>query len=78
MQNHKAGARHSAADQQAIQDAHDRLVTAGAVCGGKSVALGSTIKAVGGGKVEGLLVRFTSPRELDLGGDYFDSQTDLG
>lgn len=37
----KAGARHSASDQQAIQDAHDALVAAGAVCGaseGKSAA----------------------------------------
>jgi hypothetical protein len=30
----KAGARHSARDQRAIQDAHDSLVTAGATCGG--------------------------------------------
>lgn len=29
----KAGARHSMSDQQAIQSAHDALVTAGAVCG---------------------------------------------
>lgn len=30
----KVGARHSAADQQALQKAHDATVRAGAVCGG--------------------------------------------
>jgi hypothetical protein len=38
----------------------------------------SAIKSVGGGKIEGLLVRYTDPGRLDLGLDYFDKQSNLG
>lgn len=78
MTYYKAGARHSASDQQVIQEAHDRLVSAGAMCGAKAWTPPSAIKSVGGGRVEGLLVRYTDPARLDLGLDYFDAQTDLG
>jgi len=74
----KAGARHSQADQGHIQEAHDRLVAAGALCGAKAWTPPSAIKSVGGGKVEGLLVRYTDPSRLDLGRDYFDKHSDLG
>ncbi len=76
----KAGARHSSADQGHIQEAHDRLVSAGALCGGvvKAWTPPSAIKARADGKVEGLLVRYTTPNELDLEGDYFDRNTNLG
>jgi hypothetical protein len=74
----KAGARHSATDQEHIQTAHDRLVSAGATCAPptKALSLPLAIKSVGGGKIEGLLVRYsTTP---DLHGDIFTPQTDLG
>lgn len=73
----KAGARHSATDQRAIQEAHDAICKAGATCG-TTKAIGapwSAVKATGGGKIEGLLIRFTSPMELDAAGDYFDHKT---
>jgi len=40
------------------------------------ISYGSTVKALGDGKVAGYLVRFTSPDELDLEGEYFDAETD--
>ena len=39
---------------------------------------GGTVKALGGGKVGGYLVRFTSDDEPDLEGEYFDSRTWYG
>lgn len=78
----KAGARHSATDQQMIQSAHDQLVAAGAVCGGIKIATFMqtpyAIKARADGKIEGYLVRYSSPSRTDLEWDYFDRQTDLG
>jgi HK97 family phage major capsid protein len=41
------------------------------------LAIGGAIKALGDGKVAGYLVRYTSPSEPDLTGDYFDSSTDF-
>lgn len=73
----KAGARHSQVDQQDIQAAHDALVRAGALCSAKAWTPPLAIKSVGGGRVEGLLVRYTDPHRLDLGRDYFDAGTDL-
>lgn len=40
------------------------------------VAFGSEIKAIGGGKVAGWLVKFTSPNEPDFHNDYFTPNTD--
>jgi hypothetical protein len=76
----KAGARHSRADAADMQAIHDLAVKQGAACGGMMKAIGAplAVKAVGNGKIEGLLVRFTSPSELDLVGDYFDAQSNLG
>ena len=39
---------------------------------------GSEVKALGEGRVGGYLVRFTTPEEPDLTGDYFDAATDYG
>jgi len=82
----KIGARNSARDQKRIQDAHDLLVENGATCQtGKSldpatvlVITGGEVKALEGGKVGGYLVRFTTPTDPDLTGDYFSSSTDFG
>lgn len=75
----KSGARHSALDQGHIQVAHDRLVAAGAQCGtAKAWTRASAVKSVGGGRVEGLLVRYTNPNEFDVEQDYFTPQTNLG
>ena len=37
------------------------------------VVFGDTVKALGDGRVGGYLVRFTSPDEPDLEGEYFDA-----
>lgn len=42
------------------------------------VAFGGEIKALGDGRIGGYLVRFTSPDEPDLEGDYFDASTYFG
>lgn len=42
------------------------------------VAAGGAVKSLGDGKFEGQLVRFGSPEETDLGGEYFDASTDFG
>jgi hypothetical protein len=39
---------------------------------------GGAVKALGDGKVGGYLIRFTSPDDPDLTGEYFDRDTDLG
>lgn len=39
---------------------------------------GEAVKALGGGKVAGYLVRFGSPADADRQGDYFTSATDFG
>lgn len=42
------------------------------------VATGGAVKALGDGKVGGYLVRFTSPDDPDLTGDFFTAETDFG
>jgi len=39
---------------------------------------GDAVKALGDGRVGGYLVRFTSPDDPDMEGDYFDAATDFG
>jgi hypothetical protein len=75
----KAGARHSSADQGHIQAAHDRLTLAGAVCNAtKAWTPASAIKSVGGGKVEGLLCRYSTPMATDVERDFFNKTSDFG
>lgn len=38
---------------------------------------GGAVKAVGGGKIEGYLVRFGSPKDTDAEGEYFSKSTDF-
>lgn len=42
------------------------------------IAHGGAIKSLGDGKFEGQLIRFGSPDETDLGGEYFDATTEFG
>ena len=42
------------------------------------IYFGGEVKALGDGRVGGYLVRFTSPDEPDLEGEFFDAQTDYG
>lgn len=42
------------------------------------IYFGGEVKAVGDGKVAGYLVRFGSPKETDLEGDFFTADTDFG
>lgn len=42
------------------------------------VSFAGTVKALGGGKVGGHLVRFSGPNDPDLTGDFFSKSTDLG
>lgn len=39
---------------------------------------GGEVKALGGGKIGGRLVRFSSPNDPDLVGDFFTAETDFG
>lgn len=39
---------------------------------------GDAIKALGDGKVAGYLVRYSTPKDADLQGDFFNKDTDLG
>lgn len=39
---------------------------------------GDTVKALGDGKVGGYLVRWGGPKDVDLAGDFFDKNTELG
>ncbi|MFH0825445.1 MAG: HK97 family phage prohead protease, partial [Pseudomonadota bacterium] len=41
------------------------------------VALGSEIKDLGDGKIGGYLVRYTTDKDPDLTGDYFDATTEI-
>jgi HK97 family phage major capsid protein len=93
----KAGARHSAKDQQHLNAAYAHLRDAGAVhtepdgddtgkagdmdtddMGKTLVAFGTTVKALGNGKVAGYLVRYSTPADPDLTGDFFARDTDFG
>ena len=42
------------------------------------VFYGGEVKALGDGKIAGYLVRYGSPKDVDLEGDYFSKETDLG
>ena len=42
------------------------------------VYFGDAVKALGSGKVGGYLVRWGQPGDVDLTGDYFTPDTDLG
>jgi len=42
------------------------------------VVFGGAVKALGNGRVGGYLVRYSSPDQVDLEGDYFDASTDYG
>jgi HK97 family phage major capsid protein len=42
------------------------------------ILLGDTVKALGEGKVGGYLVRFGSPDDVDLEGEFFSKNTELG
>ena len=88
----KVGARHSASDIADLQSVHDAAVRLGAMCGpdeemdaGKAVkasdmlvSYGGEVKALGDGKVGGYLVRFSTPSDPDLEGDFFTKDTDFG
>jgi len=87
----KAGARHSAADMQALQSIHDAAINLGAACpqpkgeiteyalmSADLVSFGTEVKALGDGKVAGYLVRYGDPANKDLTGEYFTPDTDFG
>src|ERR1051325_5644801 len=89
MDEIKVGARHSAGDKKDMQTLHDIAVRQGAMCAtqGKSmndelVYFGDSVKATqlenGGIKLGGYLVRFGSPEQTDLTGDYFTKSTGFG
>jgi len=42
------------------------------------ITFGSEVKALGGGRVGGYLVRYSSPDDPDLTGDFFTAETDFG
>src|SRR5262245_41834783 len=44
---------------------------------GTWVAFGGAVKALGGGRVTARLVRYTSPEDVDLDGEFFDAATDF-
>ncbi len=85
----KRGARNSAKDQAALQNAHDALVNVGAMCtpvksleDDALVSYGSEVKATdlgdGNVKLAGYLVRFGDASTPDFVGDYFTKNTDFG
>jgi len=81
----KRGARNSRADQQRVQTIHDYSVENGAMCkDGKALELdeilvhyGGEVKALGNGKVGGMLVRHSNQNDPDLTDDYFDGKTEI-
>lgn len=81
----KRGARNSRRDQERLQGIHDYVVENGALCkDGKAltpdeilVHLGGEVKALGNGKVGGMLVRHSSEADPDLTDDYFDAKTEI-
>jgi hypothetical protein len=93
LQAIKIGARNNASDQARVQQIHDLAVDNGAVCAPAPevvelpilsmapedlVFSGGEIKALGGGKVGGYLVRFTGPDDVDAEGEYFTAKSELG
>jgi HK97 family phage major capsid protein len=84
MDDVKVGARNSRADAERLQQIHDYAVDNGAQCprpeaesdfGVEVMSVGDSVKALGGGKVSGYLVRFDT---VDLENDYFAKDTDFG
>jgi len=92
--NIKVGARHSQADQDHVQTIYRSAVALGAIpdpptIGGVPVETvpdpaktlvwpGAEVKALGDGKIGGYLVRYGSPDQTDLTGDFFTKATDFG
>lgn len=89
-----SGKRHSAQDQQHINDIVEKAIALGAdhpriaaeappvewtPDPAKAVIVfGSEVKAMGDGRVGGYLVRYSTPDDPDLTGDYFTASTDFG
>lgn len=84
----KVGARNSAKDKERLQGIHDFAVENGAQCAAQLdaekavITYGTEIKAVevegGGVKLGGYLVRYSTPTDPDLTGDFFSRETDFG
>ena len=88
----KIGARNSGTDAQRLQQIHDLAIENGAKCPDPNtttmpmpkaideslITFGAEVKALGGGKVGGYLVRFSTSADPDLTGDFFTKQTDFG
>jgi len=82
----KVGARNSRTDAARLQMIHDYAKENGAACDseGKSIdddaliTFGDSVKALGGGRVGGYLVKFSTAHDPDLSADYFTPQTDYG
>ena len=90
----KVGARHSSGDVAALQAIHDAAIQLGAMCpqaeimqipviADKSmddtlISFGDAVKALGNGKIGGYLIRFATPEDPDLIGEFFTKDTDYG
>lgn len=85
MEEIKLGARNSLQDAKRLQQIHDLAAENGALCGKKSIEqddeelvnFGSSIKALGNGKVGGYLVRYSTKDDPDLTDDFFTKDTNL-
>jgi HK97 family phage major capsid protein len=86
----KKGARNNSKDQERLQGIHDYAVENGAKCRTISlqksfdvdpedtvISFGGEFKSLGEGKFGGYLVRFTTPEDPDLTGDFFTKETDF-
>ena len=93
MEDVKIGARNNSGDASRLQAIHDLAVENGAVCkpAPEVVELpilsmqpedltyhGAQVKALGGGKVGGYLVRYGNEADTDVEGEYFDASTEFG
>ena len=89
----KVGARNNARDAERLQLIHDLAAENGAVCTPKPEVTevpilsltqddltyhGAEVKALGGGKVGGYLVRYGGPKDTDAEGEFFDKSTEYG
>lgn len=82
----KIGARNASKDLERLQQIHDLSTLNGANCPDPTkwpqpkalIFDGSEVKALGGGKVGGYLIRFSTVDAPDLEGDYFTKDTDFG
>ncbi len=85
----KIGAMISSANKQTLTAAHDAIAKLGIGCGAPKsvevetdptdelVSFGGEIKALGGGKVGGYLIRYSTPNDPDLTGDYFTKDSEI-